>query len=106
MPTSAFRPIRAPWTTAPWPMCAPASSTTVTPGNMWIVQFSWTLQPSSMITPPQSPRIAAPGPTYTSRPMTTLPVTVALGWMKADSWMTGMKPSNAKTLATRPTPGR
>src|SRR4029077_15817142 len=32
--------------------------------------------------------------------MTTLPVTVALGWMNADSWMTGMKPSNAKTLGT------
>ena len=34
IPTSAFRPIRAPCTTAPWPMCALASSTTVTPGNM------------------------------------------------------------------------
>src|SRR4051812_24849296 len=63
------------------------------------------LHPSSTITPPQSPRIAAPGPTYTSRPITTLPVTVALGWMKADSWTTGMKPSNAKTLGTALYPG-
>ena len=44
-----------------------------------MVQFSCTLQPSSITMPPQSPRIAAPGPTYTSRPMTTLPVTVAFG---------------------------
>src|SRR3954471_18193373 len=84
--------------TAPCPMCAASSSTTVTPGNMWMVQFSCTLHPSSTTMPPQSPRMAAPGPTYTSRPIVTFPVTVAFGWMNALSWITGMNPSNAKTL--------
>ena len=37
--------------------------TTVTPGNMWTVQFSWILQPSSIMIFPQSPRRAHPGPT-------------------------------------------
>src|SRR5204863_1442437 len=42
-----------------------------------------------------SPRSAAPGPTYTSRPIVTWPVTVAFGWTKAVGCTTGTTPSNA-----------
>ena len=71
MPTRQLRPMLAPCIMAPWPMCAPSFNSTVTPGNMCTVQFSCTLQPSSIIMAPQSPRSAQPGPMYTSLPMVT-----------------------------------
>ena len=76
-------------------MCAPSSSRTVTPGNMWMVQFSCTLHPSAISIAPQSPRTAAPGPMYTSRPMVTWPVTTACGCTKAVGCTTGMWPLKA-----------
>src|SRR5580704_1611637 len=96
IPTNTLRPMCAPWMTAPCPICAPLSKRTVTPGNEWMTHVSWTLHPSSMTIPPQSPRIAALGPTYTSRPMMTLPIIVALSCTNADSCTTGRYPSNSK----------
>src|ERR1700722_6532111 len=80
---------------APWPMWAFSSSTTVTPGNMCMVQFSCTLQPSLIIISPQSPRMAAPGATYTFLPIITLPVTHACGCTKLDLCTTGRYPLNS-----------
>jgi hypothetical protein len=63
IPTSAFRRMRQPCSTAPWPMW-PFSSTTVSvPGKPCITQVSCRLVPRSRMSRPKSPRRLAHGPT-------------------------------------------
>src|SRR5690606_10825586 len=101
IPINTLLPICEPCIIAPCPICAFASKCTVVPGNMCIVQFSCTLQPSAIITAPQSPRIAQPGPTYTSLPITTLPVIQACGCIKEEGCITGTKPLKEYIIAYR-----
>ena len=63
MPTSALRPMRAPWITAPWPMWPSISITVSVPGNPCITQLSCTFEPASRISLPKSPRRLAFGAT-------------------------------------------
>ena len=89
IPTRTFSPMCAPCTTAPWPMWGTGFQHDGDPGNICTVQFSCTLLPSPTRISPQSARRTALGPIYTSRPMITLPMTVAWGCTKEEGGWPG-----------------